>query len=98
MEQDDKSDIGTIKGFKGTHKKSCSFYIKKLDYEIIRPLLIYNYDRELMHKQDDYVEMMLNDGNMIADAFGKIDLMGSINSEDDAHEDEMLHRVTEVVS
>lgn len=49
-EVDGKSDNGTIKGFKGTHKKSCAFYFKKLDYEIIRPLLIYNYDREVMHK------------------------------------------------
>ena len=50
QESDNKSEVGTIKGFKGTHKKSCSFYFKKLDYEIIRPLLIYNYDREEMHQ------------------------------------------------
>lgn len=80
MENDAKSEVGTIKGFKGTHKKSCSFYFKKLDYEIIRPLLIHNYDREVMHKQDDYVEMMLNDVNMIGDAFGKMELLGSIVS------------------
>lgn len=34
-----------------------------------------------MHKQDDYVEMMLNDVNMIGDAFGRLELMGSIVSD-----------------
>lgn len=80
MEQDGKSEVGTIKGFKGTHKKSCAFFFKKFDYEIMRPILIYNYDREVMHKQDDYVEMMLNDVNMIGDAFGNMELRGSIVS------------------
>lgn len=60
----------TIKGLRGRHKRGCLFYMKKFDYEIMRPLLIYKYDREEMHKQDEVVEMMLNDGNMVGDAFG----------------------------
>jgi hypothetical protein len=46
-------------------KRTCSYYFKKLDYEILRPLLIHNYVREVMHRQDDYVEMIINDGNIL---------------------------------
>lgn len=48
--------------------------MKKFDYEIMRPLLIHKYDRDEMHKQDEVVEMMLNDGNMVGDAFGQLDI------------------------
>lgn len=31
-------------------KRGCGFYFKKLDYEILRPLLIFRYEREEMHR------------------------------------------------
>jgi hypothetical protein len=42
-------------------KKDCKYYFSKLDYEILRPLLIYKYEREEMHRQDDFLEMMMSD-------------------------------------
>lgn len=32
--------------------------MSKLDYEILKPILIYKYEKETMHKQDDIYEMM----------------------------------------
>ena len=39
-------------------KKGCSYYLVKLDEEIMRPLLIYKYDEEEMWQQDEQVELM----------------------------------------
>ena len=72
------------------------FYVKKLDYEILRPLLIYKYDREEMHKQDEVVEMMLNDGNMVGDAFGQLELADT--QMDDTDKDEMIFRVSTIIN
>lgn len=41
---------GRITGFKKNHKKNCKFFLKKLDYEILRPLFIYQYERIKMQK------------------------------------------------
>ena len=38
---DDTDGIGTVKGFNKKHKKNCRYLLKKLDYEILRPLFIY---------------------------------------------------------
>ena len=51
-------------------KRGCGFYFKKLDYEILRPLLIYKYEREEMHRQDDFIEMMMSDGNLLGSIYG----------------------------
>jgi len=40
------------------NQKGCSYYFVKLDEEILRPLLIYNYDEEAMWEQDEQVELM----------------------------------------
>ena len=53
-----------------TEKKNCAFYLKKLDYDILRPLLIKDYVREEMHRQDDFIEMMINDGNVLGNVYG----------------------------
>jgi hypothetical protein len=57
--------------------RTCSYYFKKLDYEILRPLLIHNYTREVMHRQDDFVEMVINDGNVLHNimdrVYGRVD-------------------------
>ena len=44
-----------------------------MDYEILRPLLIYKYQREEMHRQDEFVEMMINDQNLVGSIYAKID-------------------------
>ena len=54
-------------------KRGCGFYFKKLDYEILRPLLIFRYEREEMHRQDDFIEMMMSDGNLLGSIYGKLD-------------------------
>ena len=49
---DDPSATGRITGFKKNQKKNCLYYFKKLDYEILRPLFIYEYERNKMLKED----------------------------------------------
>lgn len=39
-------------------KKGCKYYFSKLDYEILRPILIYKYDKEKMHREDDIHELI----------------------------------------
>jgi len=46
---------GRITGFKKNQKKNCKFFLKKLDYEILRPLFIYEYERIKMKKEDELV-------------------------------------------
>ena len=40
------------------NKRGCAFYFKKLDKEILRPLCIYKYNYEKMHRQDDYIDLI----------------------------------------
>jgi hypothetical protein len=56
------SEAGAYAYDSGRRKRGCGFYFKKLDYEILRPLLIFRYEREEMHRQDDFIEMMMSDG------------------------------------
>jgi len=53
---DDPSATGRITGFKKNQKKNCLYFFKKLDYEILRPLFIYDYERNKMKKDDEMVE------------------------------------------
>ena len=53
--------------------KNCTYYLKKLDYEILKPMLIYKYQHEEMHRQDDYIDMMQSDANLIGSIYGKLD-------------------------
>lgn len=50
-----------LRNYQKSEKKGCRYYFSKLDYEILRPLLIYNYDRERMHKQAKFVEIVNED-------------------------------------
>lgn len=45
----------------------------KLDFEILKPILIYKYDREEMNRQDIFVEAMISDANMLGSVYGKLD-------------------------
>jgi len=49
----DKNRFGVEKSMRDYNrrkKRDCKYYFAKLDYEILRPLLIYKYEREEMHK------------------------------------------------
>ena len=62
-----------MRDYEKRKSKDCKYYFSKLDYEILRPLLIYKYEREEMHRQDDLVEMMMSDQNLLGSVYGKID-------------------------
>lgn len=68
MESDVISDSGMNDEFKTSmreyekrNRRDCKYFFSKLDYEILRPLLIYKYEREEMHRQDDLMELMMSD-------------------------------------
>jgi hypothetical protein len=62
-----------MRNYEGRQKRDCKYYFSKLDYEILRPLFIYKYERDEMHRQDDLIEMMIEDQNMIGSIYGKLD-------------------------
>jgi hypothetical protein len=41
---------GGLGDYKQSNKKDCKYFFSKLDYEILKPLLIYKYNREEMHR------------------------------------------------
>jgi hypothetical protein len=45
----------------------------KLDFEILKPILIYNYNREVMDREDRFVEAMMSDANLLGSVYGKLD-------------------------
>jgi len=57
-------------GYGYYENRNCGYYWEKLDYEILKPLLIYKYQREEMHRQDDFVELMMSDGNLLGSIYG----------------------------
>lgn len=44
-----------------------------MDYEILKPILIYKYNIEEMNRQDNFVEAMMSDANIIGSLYGKMD-------------------------
>ena len=63
----------SLRDYKKREKKDCGYFFSKLDYEILRPLLIYKYEREEMHRQDEFIDMIMSDNNIIASAYSKVD-------------------------
>lgn len=45
----------------------------KLDFEILKPILIYNYNREVMDREDRFVDAMMSDANLLGSVYGKLD-------------------------
>lgn len=43
---------------------SCKNCFRRFDEWILRPLLIYNYDKELVHKKDEFMELFLNEAEV----------------------------------
>jgi len=60
----------------------------------LKPLLIYKYERDEMHRQDDFIELMMSDGNLLGSIYGQLgdDLLYSNN------ENAMHHRVSIAMS
>ena len=81
MEMSDASQAGLKKrssqtsmlDYKDTEKKDCSYYFLKLDFEILKPLLIYKYDAEQMNREDEYIEIIMSDANLLGSVYGKMD-------------------------
>ena len=63
----------SMQKYKERPKKDCAYYFLKLDFEIIKPLLIYKFDKDKMHLADDYAELMLSEANLIGSVYGQID-------------------------
>lgn len=51
----------SLRNYNRTKKRGCKYFLGKLDYEILRPLLIYKYEREEMHRQDEYIDIIMRD-------------------------------------
>lgn len=45
----DKKAAG-LRNYNKRKERDCKYYFSKLDYEILRPLLIYKYERDEMHR------------------------------------------------
>lgn len=73
MQSDHETEDGDEKG--------CGFYFAKLDAEIIRPLLIYKYQREEMHRQDDLHELVRQNHHLIGSAHpGRPEVLARLNN------------------
>ena len=68
-----RSSQTSMLDYKDTDKKDCSYYFLKLDYEILKPLLIYKYDAEQMNREDEYIEIIMSDANLLGSVYGKMD-------------------------
>lgn len=62
-----------MQDYKIRPKKNCAYFFMKLDYEILKPLLIYKFDRERMHREGEFANVMMNDQDIIASAYGQLD-------------------------
>jgi len=100
--EDTKNKYGvekSLRNYDKRKKKDCRFYFAKLDYEILRPLLIYKYEREEMHRQDEYIDLIVRDQNLLQSVYGKIDHSNFRKaSMGGSHvEEEQVNRVSHVV-
>lgn len=64
------NDRKSMQMYKERVKKDCSYYFMKLDFEILKPLLIYKFDREKMNKEDQFADIMMSDANMLGSVYG----------------------------
>ena len=69
----EKNQFGVEKSYRNydkRKKKDCAYYFAKLDYEILRHIFIYKYDRDQMHRQDQLLELQRRDANLINEIYG----------------------------
>lgn len=74
-------------------KKDCSYYFLKLDYEIIKPLLVYKYDYKKMERADDYVDLIMTDTNLLGSVYDDMEM----EVIEDNNEEAMRERVQSVM-
>jgi hypothetical protein len=43
---------------------SCAGFFKRFDDLIMRPMLIYNFEKELNAKKDEFMEMFMKEGEL----------------------------------
>lgn len=63
----------SMQEYRGRPKKDCTYFFLKMDYEILKPILIYKFDIKEMDRQDNFVEAMMSDANIIGSLYGKMD-------------------------
>ena len=74
-------------------KKDCAYYFLKLDYEIIKPLLVYKYDYKKMERADDYVDLIMTDTNLLGSVYDDMEM----EVIEDNNEEAMRERVQSVM-
>lgn len=59
--------------------RDCAYYFLKLDFEIIKPLLIYKFEekQEELQREDEYVELLMSEGNMMGTIYASMDDNGN---------------------
>lgn len=75
MEKDRESviNVDEMRNYDKRKKKNCKYYFSKLDYEVLRPLLIYKYEKETMHLQDDIYELLQSKQNVLGSIYQQMD-------------------------
>lgn len=74
-------------------KKDCTYYFLKLDYEIIKPLLVYKYDYKKMEREDEYVDLIMTDTNLLGSVYDDMEM----EVIEDNNEEAMRERVQSVM-
>lgn len=74
-------------------KKDCSYYFLKLDYEIIKPLLVYKYDYKKMEREDEYVDLIMTDTNLLGSVYDDMEM----DVIEENNEDAMRERLSSVM-
>jgi hypothetical protein len=67
-------DIMSMTGYRERPVRDCAYYFLKLDFEIIKPLLIYKFEekQEELQREDEYVELLMSEGNMMGTIYASM--------------------------
>ena len=89
----------SLRQYNKQKKKDCKYFFGKLDYEILRPLLIYKYDKEKFHQQDQFMDIVNNDKDLLQEAYSRINLKEMMKASMVMdNEQNQMERITKVVS
>lgn len=70
-ENNSLSHKGLITGDKKSSKGHCIKTMKRLDYMIIKPLLIYRYNKDQHKRRQEFMDLFMKKGDMLEDIFMK---------------------------
>jgi len=67
-------DNMSMTGYRERPVRDCAYYFLKLDFEIIKPLLIYKFEekQEELQREDEYVELLMSEGNMMGTIYASM--------------------------